>query len=65
METIGDVLDALDRLVDRAMEARSRLGYFAAIYRQVTTRIAEGITTGAFEDGPRMERFDVSSRSVT
>ena len=60
VETIGDVLDALDRLVDRAVETRSRLGYFAAIYRQVTARIAEGITTGAFEDGPRMERFDVA-----
>ena len=60
VETIGDVLDALDRLVDRAVETRSRLGYFAAIYRQVTVRIAEGIATGAFEDGPRMERFDVT-----
>jgi hypothetical protein len=60
VETIGDVLDALDRLVDRAVETRSRLGYFAAIYHQVTARIAEGITTGAFEDGARMERFDVA-----
>jgi hypothetical protein len=60
VETISDVLDALDSVISRAVETRSRLGYFAAIYRQVTARIADGITSGVFDDGPRMERFDVT-----
>lgn len=37
----------------------SRLGYFAALYRQVTVQVQLGIETGRFEDGPRMEQLDV------
>ena len=59
VETIGDVLEALDGVISRARETRSRIGYFAAIYHQVTARIAEGIRSGIFDDGPRMERIDV------
>lgn len=58
-QTIDDVLGALDRVVDRARDAGSRIGCFAALYRQVTARIAEGIDRGVFDDGARMERFDV------
>ncbi len=36
------------------------LGYFAALYRQVTLRVKEGISQGAFEDGPRMSKFDAA-----
>ncbi|HEX9968856.1 MAG TPA: DUF5995 family protein, partial [Acidimicrobiales bacterium] len=32
-------------------------GYFPALYSRVTTRIADGIAAGRFEDGPRMERL--------
>jgi Family of unknown function (DUF5995) len=42
------------------LERGSRVGYFAAIYRKVTARIAEGIAAGVFDDGERMERFDVA-----
>ena len=58
--TIEEVLEALDTVVDRALERGSRLGYFAAIYRKVTARIAEGIATGYFDDVERMERFDIT-----
>ena len=60
VETIEGVLEALDTIIIRALERGSRVGYFAAIYRKVTARIAEGITTGYFDDGERMERFDVA-----
>jgi hypothetical protein len=60
LETIDDVLIALDRAIDRAHEQASRNGYFAAIYRKVTAKVAEGIATGFFDDGPRMGRFDVA-----
>src|SRR5918995_973371 len=60
VDTIEGVLDALDTIITRALEHGSRIGYFAAIYRKVTARIAEGIATGYFDDGERMERFDVA-----
>ena len=57
---VDDVLAALDGVVARALEARSRLGYFAALYRKVTAKVKEGIAAGFFDDGERMERFDVT-----
>jgi Family of unknown function (DUF5995) len=59
VETISDVLDALDGIVADAMDEASRVGYFAAIYRKLTAKIAEGIETGFFDDGERMERLGV------
>lgn len=35
------------------------MGYFPALYRRVTVKVREGIAEGLFDDGPRMERFDV------
>jgi hypothetical protein len=57
--TIDEVLARLDVIIDRARRARDRAGFFAALYRAVTARVQEGIAAGRFEDGPRMERFDV------
>jgi hypothetical protein len=59
IETITDVLGALDGVIARAIDRGSRLGYFAVLYRKVTARVAEGIAGGVFEDGERMERLDV------
>ncbi len=58
--TIGEVLDHLDEVVDLARREKSRLGYFAALYRNVTIKVNEGILAGSFEDGARMERLDVT-----
>ncbi len=33
-------------------------GYFPALYRQVTLTVKQGIASGSFDDGPRMDRFD-------
>jgi uncharacterized protein DUF5995 len=59
VESIADVIEALDAVIARAVDERSRVGYFAAIYRKVTAKIAEGIATDFFDDGPRIERLDV------
>ncbi len=37
----------------------SRLGYFAALYRRVTSAVRDGISNGSFQNGPLMERLDV------
>lgn len=59
INTVQDVLDVLDDVIDKACEQGNRLGYFAAMYRQVTAKVKEGIETGFFDDGERMARFDI------
>jgi hypothetical protein len=58
-QSIDDVLAQLDRIIVDARRKRSRLGYFASLYRDVTARVKAAIENGEFEDGPRMERLDV------
>jgi hypothetical protein len=58
-QTIDEVIAQLDVIIKRAREEASRLGYFATLYRNVTIKVKEGIATGMFEDGARMERLDV------
>ena len=58
--TVQEVLGALDRVIARAVDEGSRLGYFAAIYRKVTAKVAEGIGSGFFDDAERMQRLDVT-----
>jgi hypothetical protein len=60
IETVEQVLEALDAVVADALQAGSRVGYFAAIYRKVTAKVADGITSGFFDDGERMHRLDVA-----
>lgn len=55
-----DVLEALDGIIAESIRRPSRLGLFAALYRHVTARVRAGIREGAFDDGPRMERFDAT-----
>ncbi|HET9442669.1 MAG TPA: DUF5995 family protein [Acidimicrobiales bacterium] len=57
---IGDVLRDLDEVVARAREERSRVGYFAVVYRKTTAKVAEGLDSGFFDDPARMERFDIT-----
>jgi hypothetical protein len=58
--TIDEVIARLEEIIARSIREQSRLGYFAALYRKVTTKVKEGIAEGRFENGPRMERFDVT-----
>ena len=58
-DTIDGVIQSLDRIIEWAKANKSRLGYFAALYRKVTIRVKQGIVNNEFDDGPRMERLDV------
>ena len=58
-ETIDQVIQQLDDIIDWSIRNDSRLGYFAALYRKVTLQVKSGITDGFFEDAERMERLDV------
>lgn len=57
-ENIDDVVDGLAEIVREAGRAGDRIGYFAALYRQVTVEVRAAIHAGRFDDGPRMDRFD-------
>lgn len=59
-QNMVEVLNELDKIVAWACKENSRLGYFAALYRKVTLKVKEGIETGFFDDGPRMEALDVA-----
>ena len=58
-QTIGQVITQLDQVIERCIRDESRLGFFAALYRNVTVKVRDDIAAGRFEDGPRMERLDV------
>jgi hypothetical protein len=57
--TIDEIIIQLDEIIARSRHEKSRLGFFAVLYRNVTLKVKEGIANGLFEDGPRMERMDV------
>ena len=60
---IDQVVDAIETIVQWSIASASRLGYFAALYKRITIAIKQGIANNLFQDGPRMERFDVTFAS--
>ncbi len=57
---IDTVLQVLTGIIASCRAARDPLGYFAALYRQVTQRVKDAIVAGVFDDGPRLSRFDAA-----
>jgi Family of unknown function (DUF5995) len=58
--TLNSVVDAIDSVIGWSIDASSRLGYFATLYKRITIAVRTAVAEGAFEDGPRMEHFDVA-----
>ena len=59
MNTIDQVIQRMDEIVYECRTTKSRVGYFAILYRQVTHRIKQGIESSEFDDNMRMERLDI------
>lgn len=57
VETIAQLSARLNDVCAERAAQNDRLAYFAALYGLMTGRVAEGIATGRFEDGARMERL--------
>lgn len=55
---IDEVIDGLDEIITHSEQTGDRVGYFAALYRQVTFNVREGIRRGDFLDADRMDRLD-------
>jgi len=63
VETIDEVVAALDGIISRSEATESRLGYFPALYRKVTLEVQRRIAAGEFDDGARMSRLVVTFAS--
>src|SRR5215212_2559959 len=59
INTIDDVVHAIDGIIAWSLAQPSRLGYFAALYKRITVAIRTAVQQGLFQNNPRMEHFDV------
>ena len=57
--TIDEVIATLEIIISESEKDNDTSGYFAALYQKVTIKVKEGIVSGSFEDGVRMEQLDV------
>lgn len=57
---IAGVITTIQEIIAWSIANESRLGYFAALYKRITIAIRDGVANHVFDDGPRMERFDVT-----
>lgn len=57
--SIDEVIDQLGRIIDWAEKQNNPLGFFPALYRAVTIRVANGIKVQRFADAGGMEQLDV------
>lgn len=58
--TIAEVIHGLDEVIASAHARKSRVGYFACLYRLVTEAVKRGSEQGKFDDPARMQRVDVA-----
>ncbi|HEV7923685.1 MAG TPA: DUF5995 family protein, partial [Thermoanaerobaculia bacterium] len=61
--TIDQVVGSIEKIIAWSIVNESRLGYFAALYKRITLAVKSGIADHQFEDGPRMEKLDVTFAS--
>lgn len=57
--SINQVLELLDVIINESKTLNSRIGYFASLYKKMTLAVQKGILNNEFEDGARMEKLDV------
>jgi hypothetical protein len=57
--SINQVLEFLDIIINESKILNSRIGYFASLYKKMTLAVQKGIMNNEFEDGLRMEQLDV------
>jgi hypothetical protein len=57
---LDQAIARLEAVVRFAIEQDSRLGYFAALYLEVTREVRRRVLAGEFQDGARMDRLDAA-----
>jgi hypothetical protein len=56
--TIDEVIDHLEDIIQTTLQEESTLGYFAALYQNVTISVKNKLGTNYFDDDKRMEQLD-------
>ena len=57
--TIDEVIDQLEVIIQQTLKDENPMGYFAVLYHQITVNVKEGIANSYYADGKRMEMLDV------
>lgn len=57
--TIDEVIEQLEKIIERSKETENPLGYFAALYHTVTVTVKNKLGQNYFDDDARMEKLDV------
>ncbi len=58
-KNIDEVINYLETIIQETITDENPMGYFAALYHQVTVTIKEGIGKKIYMDNSRMEKLDV------
>lgn len=58
-DSIDEVIQILEDIIQECRRREDALGYFAVLYHRVTVQVKQGIQEGFFDDGDRMEQLDV------
>jgi Family of unknown function (DUF5995) len=58
-KNIDEVINHLESIIQQTITDGNPMGYFAALYHQVTVTIKEGVGSGYYADCKRMENLDV------
>ena len=56
---LDDVINDLDVIIDRAIQDRSAIGIFPAMYRAVTVGVQEAVRVGFFDHNEAMEQLSI------
>src|SRR5688572_28671497 len=59
MQTFDDVIRELEKIIDWSEKNRSRIGYFAALYKNITILVKQAAEKGDFENQVQLEKLDV------
>lgn len=59
MQTIADVLERLNQIVEAESNRESPMGYYPALFYTIAQNVLGGIRASRFENGARMERMHV------
>ena len=59
-QTIEEIINSLEQIIQTSKETENPLGYFAALYQKVTITIKDKLGTDYFDNDARMENLDVT-----
>lgn len=57
--SIEEVIEKLEEIIEETKDQMSPTGYFPALYKKVTEKVRDGIRDQYFDDNERMEQLDV------